>query len=178
VDTSRYEAAVDRNLAEIQRALLNLELLKAMEAHGGISSNEAKGTYFALFNDYLSHCIKVLEDRGGAASFWYIYRTNQGPLDKAAKELNIDVAELQGMSEKLKHVRDKTHFHIDRDGVLDPKVIWRDADINGKALADVAVRTWALLNAAKLLLGHDRLELPKVDAAKVTRATAVLDGGE
>lgn len=175
---SRYEAAVERNLSEIQRALLNLEILRAMEERGAISSNEAKGIYYALFNDYLSHCIKVLENRRGAASFWYIYRTNQGPLDEAAENLEIDIAELAGMSEKLKLVRDKTHFHIDHDGVLDPKAVWRDANINGKTLADVAARTWGLLSAARLLLMGDRMTLPQVDKSRVKRATAILDGGE
>ena len=149
--------------------------MRGMEAYGGISSNEAKGTYYALFNDYIARCIKVLEDRGGAASFWYIYKTNQGPLDKAALELGIDITELAGMSAKLKHVRDKTHFHIDRDGVLDPKVVWRDADIKGRALADVAAKTWGILNAARLLIGKDRMQLPSVDADAVKRATAELD---
>jgi len=176
VATPRYEAAVERNLAEIHRALLNLELMKAMEKHGRFSTDEAKGTYYALFNDYLAHCIKVLEDRGGAASLFYIYRTNRGPLETAAGELGVDMSRLRQMGEKLKHVRDKTHFHIDHDGVLDPKSVWRDADINGRDLATAVLHAWALLNAARVLLGRERLKRPQIDSAAVTRATAILDG--
>ena len=176
MDTSRYEAAIERNLAEMQRALLDLELMRGIEAAGPIRGNEAIGVYYALFNDYIAHCIKVLEDRSGAAAFWYLYRTRQNVFDGAAKDLGISLSPIQEMSEKLKHVRDKTHFHIDRDGVLDPKVVWSDADINGKQLADVALWVWALLNAGQVDLGRENMRLPSVDREAVVRATQVLEG--
>jgi hypothetical protein len=102
MDTSRYEAAVERNLAEMQRALLNLELMRGIEAAGPITGNEAIGTYYALFNDYIAHSIKVLENRGDAASFWYLYRTQQGPFDAAARELNIDLERISAMSARAR----------------------------------------------------------------------------
>jgi len=164
------------SLASGARALLNLELMRGIEAAGPITGNEAIGIYYALFNDYIAHSIKVLEDRGNAASCWYLYRSRQDVFDAAAREFAIDLAKILAMTKKLKHVRDKTHFHIDRNGVLDPKVVWSDADINGKELADVVVLVWGLLNAARILLNRDRMELPVVNRDAVVHATHILEG--
>ena len=174
---TRYKAAVERNLAETQRALLNLDLLSGIEKVGGISGNEAKGVYYALFNDYIAHCIKVMDMHKDAASFWYLYRTNKGMFDQAAKYLKVDLAKLDRMAKKLKHIRDKTHFHIDRDGVIDPKSVWRDAGIVGKELAEVVQIVWALLNSARAHLGAEPLERPEVDLAAVTKGIVVMEGG-
>jgi hypothetical protein len=174
--SARYRAALERNSAEIQRAMLNLELLKAMEAYGHLSSDEAKVAYYALFNDYVAHCIRVLEDSGGAASFWYLYKTQQDVFDEAAKSLEVQLSDLREMSKKLKHIRDKTHFHIDRDGVLDPRKVWREADIKGTALANVVAQTWGLINAGRIHAGLEQLPLPALRSAVITRATRILDG--
>jgi hypothetical protein len=125
MDTSRYEAAIERNLAEVQRAVLDRRAMVAMESVGGISNGYLKVIYYALFNDYIAHCIKVFERSSGAASFWYIYDTNQKPINEFARKNGIDIAKFESLTESLKHVRDKTHFHIDREGVLDPKAVWR-----------------------------------------------------
>ncbi len=37
---------------------------------------------------------------------------------------------------RLKHVRDKTHFHIDKKAVIDTKQVWRDAKITPKEVHD------------------------------------------
>jgi hypothetical protein len=60
--------------------------------------------------------------------------------------------------------------------VLDPKVIWNDADINGRELADAVVHVWGLLNAARIRLGRDRMSLPTVNKDAVVRATRILEG--
>src|SRR5215471_9826683 len=98
-DTSRYEAAVRRNLAELQRALLNRRAMVAMEAVGGITNDVLKVIYYALFNDY-------------------------------TRKHSIDIGTFESLVEKLKHVRDKTHFHIDREAVLEPRAVWTEAGLN------------------------------------------------
>ena len=173
MDESRYNAAVERNLAELQRALLNRRAMVAVESIGSVTNFILKVLYYALFNDYISHCIKVFERSSGAASFWYIYDTNQKPLNIYAKAHNIDIAAFQVLTEKLAHVRNKTHFHIDREGVLDPQAAWREADINGAVLAAAVDAVWALLNDLQRSRSRPPMVLPPFDD-DVLRRTATL----
>lgn len=174
-NTSRYDAAIRRNLAELQRALLNRRAMVAMEAVAGINNDILKVVYYALFNDYIAHCIKVFERNSGAASFWYIYDNNQKPLNAYARKHRINVKDFEDLVEKLKHVRDKTHFHIDRDAVLDPNAVWREAGLNGQKLATAVDNAWELLNALQEHLGRDPLELPPFDDDVVTRVTQLIE---
>lgn len=174
-DTSRYDAAISRNLAELQRALLNRRAMVAIETIGGISNSVLKVVYFALFNDYVAHCIKVFERSSGAASFWYIYDTNQKPLNEYARNHRIDICSFEPLTEKLKHVRDKTHFHIDRDGVLDPHAVWDEAGLNGQQLADAVDHAWELLNALQTLRGHEPMDMPPFDDAIISRVAKLIE---
>src|SRR6476646_11550330 len=117
--SQRYTKAIERNLAELQRAILNRTTLLGLEKARGVTSLFLKLCYFALFNDYIAHCIKVFESGRQAASFWYIYRSNQKPIDAFVKKAKLDMSLLEDVSAKLKHIRDQTHFHIDSRGVLD-----------------------------------------------------------
>jgi len=139
--SQRYERAIERNLAELQRAILNRTTLLGLE-DAGISHLFLKLAYYALFNDYIAHCIKVFETRKQAASFWYIYRTNQKPIDACAHREKISVKALEKVSEKLQHIRDKTHFHIDTTGVIDPKAVWHQAGLTGKELSAAVDAAW------------------------------------
>jgi hypothetical protein len=176
-DTSRYDAAIRRNLAELQRALLNRRAMVAMEAVGGITDDILKVIYYALFNDYISHCIKVFERSSGAASFWYVYDTNQKPINQYARKHHIDIGAFEPLVEKLKHVRDKTHFHIDRDAVLNSNVVWREAGLNGQELAAAVDNAWELLNALQEHLGRDPLDLPPFDDDVMIRVTKLIEAG-
>jgi len=89
----------------------------------------------ALFNDMIAHAIKVLDKNKNSATFWYILKTDE----TRAKTLKIyseeKLQELHNLTKKLKLVRDKTHFHIDRESVLDSSSVWKDADISGNELS-------------------------------------------
>src|SRR5712692_7354016 len=99
MDDSRYKKAIERNLAELQRAILNRTTLVGLKEAGGISHLFLKLVYYALFNDYIAHCVKIFERRRGAASFWYIYHANTKPLDNYARRNNIDFVQLEQVSE-------------------------------------------------------------------------------
>lgn len=171
--SSRYERAIERNLAELQRAILNRTTLLGLEDAGNIRGLFLQLTFYALFNDYISHCIKVFDSSYQAASFWYIYRSNEKPIAAYAKRNGIDLAALDAVSIKLKHIRDKTHFHIDPDAVIDPKIIWHEAGLSGKELSVAVDVVWNILNelAASLnlpkvtLLNYDRREAQRIAVA-------------
>ena len=65
----RYTKGIERNLAELQRAILNRTTMLGIERSRGVTSLFIQVSYFALFNDYVAHCIKVFERSKQAASF-------------------------------------------------------------------------------------------------------------
>jgi hypothetical protein len=135
-DPTRLLAAINRNFAETNNALLKIT------AHDTLSRTEityARMSFFlvamdALVNDAIAHAIRVLDEHRDAASFWYVVKCDEALLIKSAARAGLDLSHLQETSRKLRKVREKTHFHIDREAVIDPSQVWRDAEINGAAL--------------------------------------------
>lgn len=143
--SERYKSAIARNLAELQRAIHNRDAMVALEAERATGYSIFRIAYLALYNDYMAHAMKVFEVSKRVASFWYLYRTDKGLVDRFAQVTSIDLGSLEDMSVKLKSVRDSTHFHIDADTVSDTKRIWRDAGIKGSALSKAIDDAWLLV---------------------------------
>jgi hypothetical protein len=159
-DSARYKKAIGRNLAELQWAQIHRTTMQGIEQAKPVYHYFHHSVYNSLFNDYISRCIKVLERSSQSASFWYIYKTNAKRVDDYCAATGIDLSEIEAFVPKLKHVRDKTHFHIDFDGVLDPKQTWADADINGKALGAALDSIWKILTHLQELLALPEVSLP------------------
>lgn len=174
---SRYERAIERNLAELQRAILNRTTLLGLEDAGGLSGLFLQLSYYALFNDYVSHCIKVFDRGRQAASFWYIFRTNEKPIVAYAGRNGVDLVVLETVSAKLKHIRDKTHFHIDPDAVIDPKAIWRDAGLTGKELSVAVDAAWNILKELSASLHLPEVTLPAYDRQVAKRIAIAISEG-
>jgi len=178
MSVSRYSKAIERNLAEMQRAILNRTTLLGIERSKGVRALFLQVVYFALFNDYVAHCIKVFEQSKKAASFWYIYRTDQKIVDAFAKKEKINLDALEGVSKKLRHIRDKTHFHIDAEGVLDTKAIWREAGLTGKQLSKAVDDTWAILVHLQQQLSLPAITTPAYyKVAHVHERVVAIEGG-
>lgn len=160
MQSKRYTKAIERNLAELQRAILNRTTMLGIERSRGVTSLFLQVSYFALFNDYVAHCIKVFERSKQVASFWYIYRTKQGIVDVFAKKAKIDLASLEEVSDKLKHIRDQTHFHIDTNGVLGTKEVWRAAGLTGKQLSIAVDTAWSILTHLQESMVVPEVSLP------------------
>jgi hypothetical protein len=139
IDETRYTAAICRNLAETNNAI------PKRRAHIGLhSAGSAHSLDFflvaahALYNDILAHAMRVLDRNSQSASFWYVVRCNEQVANEVATAHSISVDRLRNLSERLKGIRDQTHFHIDRDAVIDARAVWDDAGITGNDLG------WAL----------------------------------
>lgn len=158
---SRYEKAIHRNLIELQRAIANRELLIAIENSGASHSIVTDLIYWGLFNDYIDHCLKVFDTHKDSASYEYIQRTNQKAIQQVTKKLGVDIKQFSSLSKRLKHVRDKTHFHIDKQAVHNPKEVWESAGITGKELTKAVDDCWAILSELSASLGIDAIN--KVD---------------
>ena len=174
---TRYERAIERNLAELQKAILNRTTLLGFEDAGGLSSIFLQVTYFALFNDYISHCIKVFDRGRQAASFWYIYRTDEKAVSVYVRRNQIDIDHIEEVSSKLKHIRDKTHFHVDPDAVVDPKAIWRSADLSGRELSAAVDAAWRILSDLAAVLDLEKVALPVYRRKDAHRIAVAIEEG-
>lgn len=170
---TRYVKAVARVLAELQRAIMNRTAMVAIEKEYATGSGIFRIAYLALFNDYIAHSMKVFEQSTRVASLWYLYRADQPLLDTFAAGATIDLDNLRGLSSKLKHIRDKTHFHIDADAVVATKEVWRQAGITGRELSNAIDQAWKL---ACHLQQHHGLEavqlLPEVTPERLRKQVA------
>lgn len=121
----------------------------------------------------MSHAIKVFEQSSKVASFWYLYRTDPGPIDGYARLIAYDTGKLQIVADKLRTIRNGSHFHIDKAGVLDPKVVWSGAAVTGKELGDAIDFAWGALSSIQAARYGDAPSLldytPDVALAAVER---------
>ena len=170
----RYDAALRRNLAEANNAILKRRALIGLH-----SLKSAHGLDFftvvahALYNDILSHSMKLFERSGQTASFWYLFKCDQAAAKSAAEVRGVAISDLEAMSEKLKPVRDQTHFHIDKDAVLNPRAIWIDAMITGDQLGHALEGVYAVMSELHFIKRGIRMALPDydgTDAAKIVLA--------
>jgi hypothetical protein len=173
-DRTRRDKAIRRNLAELNNAIMKRRALIGL--HSAKSSHTLDFFVIAadaLFNDIVAHAILVLDQSAQSASFWYVYRCEGIRIDKFAKARDISLDRLKALAERFKEIRDNTHFHIDRDAVVNPSKVWSDAGITGDELGWALDSTYALLaDLAEELLGS-RPQLPDYDgsdAPKIIRA--------
>lgn len=50
------------------------------------------------------------------------------------------------MSDALKDIRDRTHFHIDRRDVFDPEAVWSRAGLKHSRFTSVLESLWRILD--------------------------------
>jgi hypothetical protein len=133
-----YRKAIKRNLYEVAHALMEVKILNAMgeynEKEGIYGENFFSISYRAAFNDMIAHTIKVLEDSRDSSTFWSIFQNDQKKIMDLSSCSGESIDLLRTLATKVKLVRDKSHFHIDRKGVMDPEKIWHMADIKGVEL--------------------------------------------
>lgn len=137
-----YEKAIQSNINKIAHALFELKVLIAFDNYIEQNNVYIYGASFfeiskkALYNDMFRHAMNVLDKNGNSATFWYILKTNEAKI-KALKSYSQSKSNsLKILADKLKHIRDKVHFHIDKDSVLDPHKIWLESDIKANELRD------------------------------------------
>lgn len=169
-DHDRLHAAIRRNIAEVNNAILKRRALSALHA-----VDAAHGLDFfrisahALYNDLLSHTLKVLDHNSQSATFWYVARAEEARVKAIAKREGISMEEIERLSAPFKDIRDKTHFHIDRDAVMDPAKVWAQAGLTDDELGYVLESVWKLLSGvAREVLGAN-YEVPEYDGTDVSK---------
>lgn len=129
-NNNRYKRAISRNLFELgrlfsYRTAIN-ELIRVSPTTNWSFFSYA---YLAMYEAVFFHAMKILDEHREAVSFWYIWRCNQGAAEKYLSKCNLTYDEIKNLSGKLKLVRNKTHFHNDRNEIFNPNDVWTKADI-------------------------------------------------
>jgi hypothetical protein len=148
VGTDRYGRSLTRLLHELRWAIsernaYNELCLVAPETSWGFFSYAS----IALKNDMCAHAIKVLDQHREASSFWYVCRCKKECVESELRRENLSVTEIQDLADKMKMVRDKTHFHIDKGRVFSPEGVWKEANIKGGEFNKVIDGLWSVLNS-------------------------------
>lgn len=153
----RYRRSLTRNLHELIRTLSYRNAVNALWEVAP-TTDWSFFTYasLAFHGEMFSHAIKVLDKHKDVASFYYIYRSNPKAVLAELKKCNLTLSDVDQLTAKLKIVRDKTHFHIDRDAVFAPNATWEQANITGTFFNHVVDRLWTVLNSLySLEFDHD-----------------------
>ena len=170
IDQSRYRKALYRNLNEAGRAILERRAMVGLEkANTYHSMDFIRIAYDAIFNDMIAHAIKLFEDNSRVASFWYIKRCKEKDIVNFITQKRIDISKLEKINDSLKYIRDKTHFHIDKDAVKDSKKIWNKAKVTGRELAEAIDIAWKIMDHLYELDMGNKFSLPEYDGLDATK---------
>jgi hypothetical protein len=163
---ARFDRSLKRNLDELARCILDITAMEGLESADTYHAIDfIHLSHWALFNDCFAHAMRVFDRHPDAASFWYLRRCNQAELDKTSAAVGIELAEIEALSLSLKLIRDKTHFHIDKKSVSDPKAVWEEAGVKMKDFARILRSTFEALNLVhRSRLGGD-FWLPDYDGS-------------
>ena len=124
----------------------------------------------------IAHSIKVLEKRKGNASFWYIYCLKEKEINDLIKDEEINFDRIVATADSLLHIRDKTHFHIDRKAVEDPKKVWHDGGVSGNQLGAVLDDLFHILNQLHIKEFGKPFDFPEYDGSDATEIAKFAEG--
>jgi hypothetical protein len=157
--------AIVRNLFELAFAIYERRVLKSIEEYDNGSGINISGVNFilichrALFNDMVAHLIKVLDTNARSATFWMIKKYEADKLRSLDSYTEDKVSFLQDIAKRIKPIRDKTHFHIDKKAMFNPKAIWQEAAITRDEYDLTLENLWGLLTELhQVILGGEFIE--------------------
>ena len=172
LDEKKYLAALRRNYSEVTFAHHEyFAYTKMWQDSPTIYPNEFLGLCsMALFNDMVAHLIKVLERNSKALTFWNIRRRNKKQIDEILKNSGCDLSFLKHVSEKLRDIRNRTHFHIDRENVSSPKDVWTKAGLKDSDIKKTIVLLLKIfgylykkqVSTSEPFLSYDRKDAPEI----------------
>jgi len=112
---------------------------------------------YALRNDLYAGAYRAFDIHKDAASFWYIKNIAPNEFSKALSASRISIDKIEELAEKLKPIRDRVHFHVDRRDLTDPNKAWKDADLTGNEFIFLTEKAHEVLRIMYLnLTGSDR----------------------
>jgi hypothetical protein len=163
-DEARMLAAINRNFNEANNAVLKFVAYTKLRSAGFPCVDLGFFTLAqqALFNDMVASAIRIFDEHKEAGSLWYIVRCNEAAAKHAAQACGISIDELRKLVPKLRYIRNRTHFHIDRRALENPSLVWSDADLSNAELSDALQHAALFLARIKQECYGGELEKPSV----------------
>lgn len=170
INKDRYDSAINRLIAELTNAILKRRVLlgfsNVRSFHGLDCFRIAKN---AVSNDVVTHAIRIYDQHKDAASFWYVIKCNEKFSNAAIKKNNLNLDDIRNLSEKIRAIRDKTHFHIDKNFVNNPSLVWKTAGIAESELDNCLSNTFNLLAEINFIRTGVLAEIPAYDGSDVAK---------
>lgn len=165
---------LERSLDELGTAILLRRALFGIESARSVHGIDFfRLAYNSMFNDMVGHAMKVLDRHRDSVGYWYVIRAEADLVQAFAKGKDYDLAKHEDMADRLKLVRDKTHFHIDKKGVVNPSDVWKAADIRGSALAEVIDQVFEVLRHVSERKYGESYDLPSYDGGDARKLVAL-----
>jgi hypothetical protein len=167
--------AIERCLDELARAILYKRAL-----HGLYRAKTYHGIDFvrlcslALYDQLFAHAIKVLHPRE-KAGLWYLVKRYPKDTARICAQHSILLGQVRSIASRLILIRNKTLFHLDPSGVVDPSEIWRKADITGRQFDEAVDAGFRLLCQLHEKIKGSPYELPEYDERDATRTLLLAD---
>jgi hypothetical protein len=130
----------------------------------------------------IAHAIKVLErripkkgaetghrKRNEVVGLWYLLGKKRKELPRLCAHHNVLLGQIRSIDQKLLLIRDKTHFHLDRRGVRDPRAIWTKADLTERQFEDGVDASLRLLSVLYKDLHGSEYPFPRYDGSDARR---------
>jgi len=157
---------LERNLAELSNAILKRRALIGLHsAKSAHALDFFKIASHALYNDMLSHLMKVFDHHQDSVAFWWCIKLDEKVTSEIIGEHSIDIKKIEDISRRLRGIRNKTLFHIDKDAVANPKNIWSTAKLTGDDLEYVLEAGYSILNGIYRMKTGSIKELPDYDGS-------------
>src|SRR5208337_916615 len=97
----RYYRALERNLHEVRFCLSHRNAVNAIvKVAPKTTWSFFTYAYLALYNDMVTHAIKVLDKHKDVSSFWYLYRCNQKEFGSLLDKYEIPIEDIDNLTEK------------------------------------------------------------------------------
>jgi len=168
IDSSCYERALKRNLAELTNAILKRRALIGMhQADSTHGLDFFRIAEHALYNDILAHAMRVFDRHKDSGGFWYIKKVNEGAMATALTARGVNKDRLETVVSALVHIRNKTHFHIDKGELLDPKMVWLVANLAGDEFEYALRSAFDVLSDLYQKQTGELIDLPEYDGTDI-----------
>jgi hypothetical protein len=152
--------AVARCIDEMVRAQLfsrALRELETAETYHGIDFIYL--THLALHDQMLAHVMKVLEKDNDVAGLWHLLKVTGTSISA------VERRGLKATSKKLSFIRNKSHFHIDKEWVGHSQELWLNVGLTWSDLERAIGTSLRLLGAMYERLHGKTYSVPYYDAA-------------
>lgn len=158
----KLRVALNKVLIELNNCIIKRRTFNAfMSLKSSHSLDYFRVSAYALQNDLYAGAHRAFDSHKDAVSIWYVRNLAPEDFAASAEEANIEIPELERLAEKLKPIRDRVHFHVDRRDLLEPSNAWEDANMTGDEFISLTENAHEILRLMYLKLTGENKTIPE-----------------